>query len=866
MIVEPHELQKKKKMKMLGWAALSVLVVLVCFSLYHCSKEKKITHPVKPIVASSKPTAKIPAAPTIKVAPAKVLEKVPATAETIVDLYYGGQAIGEAYVQLTDTTVKFLDPQSVVEKLPNLKDKAEVLRALTGPLAMNSDLVCQNSQQIKTTCGVLTPKIAGVIYNPSNFRTDIFIAPEYLTTLTINGLLPNSDSGFSYLNQLSAVAAGTRTGGTSTDNYNLVANNTVAYQNARFNADVNYSNSQTNQNQEQLNVSRLNAVYNFDDKEVQAGIINSHGNTFVASQNILGAMFSTTLDTVKDDSVNYGSLLQIFLPTPSTVNIYRDGTLLSSQRYPMGNQILNTTALPSGAYQVTIETIDDQGNRTRTTRFFAKTNQVPPKKYPQYYIDTGYLQENQFVNNRVLPGFRNEALYQAGMSMRVFTPLGVSADVTGADGYNFLTLGTYFIGDGFQIGPQAMLGSHDTQGAGLQAQSNIGSLQSTLFLRQVWSNENNVPQTVVVDNNSVNNLASIEQTSTQLSFNMSYQLAKASLGFVSNLTRLQDSPDIYSYGPTLRVPLYSRGNTALDFSLTATKTQNDLQVLGQFTFYMMAKHWANTASAGYRNISQTDNTNQRSTGIGDVSSTWRHLDEAQQGIQLGVRGHAERDNNSVGASADYVNNLVGANASVTQAFANNGSSAGTQYSVNAESHFAYTPKQSSIGGGRNGDTGVIVYIASKHPGDKFEVYVNDQVEKVVESDEATPIFLAPFNTYQIRIRDISKRFYEYKQSPQTVTLYRGNIHPLTWKARTKTVLYGRLLQPNGKPLKIGLISGGVGPALTDADGDFQLEVYDDTQQLTSKLTNGRVCTILIPKLGENPGYVDVNNLTCRSKT
>ncbi|MEY2345332.1 TcfC E-set like domain-containing protein [Proteus mirabilis] len=48
-----------------------------------------------------------------------------------------------------------------------------------------------------------------------------------------------------------------------------------------------------------------------------------------------------------------------FLNSPGEVRIYRQGKLLNIQNFPMGNFEVDTSMLPYGIYEVTIETVID---------------------------------------------------------------------------------------------------------------------------------------------------------------------------------------------------------------------------------------------------------------------------------------------------------------------------------------------------------------------------------------------------------------------------------------------------------------------------------------------------------------------------
>lgn len=838
-------LANRRNIKILRWSLTFVLLVTLVVSYAAPAKNGK----------NSEITTTIP----------RGFENLSQTTTTIIDLYYGNRLIGTTMATFNDDTIRFQDPRAIVSKIPNLKNKESVIAALTGNLPNHSELICTQGVQ-SGQCNNLQPEIAGVILNPENFRANLFINPSFLTTPQVGlGLLPDSDAGFSYVNSLSAAVSGIRMPEHNLQSSNIISNNVLAYGNGRVNANVAYGNSLADQNQQEFYVNQLNgAVYN-GDWLYQGGMFNTPGTAFVSSQSVLGASVGTTLDTVQDTSNNYGTPLQVFLPQAAVVNIYRDGRLLATGRYPMGNQILDTSALPDGAYQILIEIRTDQGILSRTTRFYAKTQMVPPANFPQYYLYAGYLQNNIFATNTQLPTFSKQAIYETGFNLRLASILGASADFTGSKHSNFLTLGTYLVGNGFQIGPQVMAGSHNSKGLGLQALSNLGNLQTTIMIRQIWGSiKAGIPIVPANGNNDdIDPFLTSQETSLQESANLSYQLGIATLGLNGTRTKQPGLPESYSYGPSLFMPLFQSRRTTVNLNVFGAKTQDDLEILGQISVYFSSDHWIQTANAGYRSISHADKRATDSTALGDVGAYWRDYNEAQEGIQIGVQGHVERDNKNVGSIMNF-NNIYGiVNASANHTFASNGYAANDQYSAMAASHIAYANNQLAFGGSQLGDTGVVVYIVSPHRNDLFAVYVNDQLVEIVQTDHPTPIFLAPFQTYRISVRDISDRFYNYDQSPQIVTLYRGNMRTLTWHAAQKIIIYGNVIQPNGYPFSFRPITGAVEPAMTERNGTLQTEVFNDTKELKGYYSNGKSCTIDLPQLTQREAFDAVGTLTCR---
>ena len=77
-----------------------------------------------------------------------------------------------------------------------------------------------------------------------------------------------------------------------------------------------------------------------------------------------GAAWETLTDTLKDGGNVFGSRLEVYLPVPSKVNVYRDERLIGTGFYPAGKQELDTSSFPDGAYTVQLEIIGQNGSRS----------------------------------------------------------------------------------------------------------------------------------------------------------------------------------------------------------------------------------------------------------------------------------------------------------------------------------------------------------------------------------------------------------------------------------------------------------------------------------------------------------------------
>ncbi|WP_323159226.1 TcfC E-set like domain-containing protein, partial [Pseudomonas marginalis] len=87
--------------------------------------------------------------------------------------------------------------------------------------------------------------------------------------------------------------------------------------------------------------------------------------TALSSSKIYGITFGNKSSSLINKSSSSLIPIYIFLPSPGEVRIYRGEKLLNIQNFPMGSFELDTSILPYGIYDVTVETVVD-GNVVST--------------------------------------------------------------------------------------------------------------------------------------------------------------------------------------------------------------------------------------------------------------------------------------------------------------------------------------------------------------------------------------------------------------------------------------------------------------------------------------------------------------------
>jgi hypothetical protein len=795
----------------------------------------------------------------------KGFENLNTESETILDVYYGNLFVGSYSALYSPSNIKFSDPAEITKALSNITNIALVQKALSGNLKTHSDLVC--SSKFAQNCGVLTPPVAGIIFNPTKFRVDIFVNPNYVEkSKVISGLLDHSDAGFSYLNNLTTTVTGTG----KQNSYNVNSQNIMAYYQGRMNANISYAKT-AGSDIEQTQVNNLNAGWNYNRYEVLAGSIITHPDPLIPTENILGASWSTVKDTIKDKGNTFGSPLEVFLTAPSKVSVYREGRLIGSGFYAAGKQQIDTSTFPDGAYTVDMKIEGQNGVTTEEQQPFVKTAQIPPLQYPTYFVDVGYVQKNVFTQT-VLPQYSQTLLMQAGFSKRFKPSWGYNGMLIGEGKNNFLTAGVFYINALLQVNPDFLLGNHGEHGVSLTSQLSFGSWFGSVYGSQIWAHYQ--PQNLAEAENlpsTEDDFSPIVGDSTNAGMSLSKTFNNISINMAGNVNKRRGQDTFYSYGPTLRAPVFSTSGFNVNLEVTATKTQNDVIYMATLRgFYRPTNsNWSHSLNLGYQHVDPNSNNeinlNNKSGLVASENSSWQKLDQAQEGLRLGVNANTNPDSASYGATGSYNWNYGNLDTQVqrNQSFGDFKDES-TQYSATFSTRLAFTSELAAIGGTRYGDTGIIADVESSQPSDdKFEVIVDNQVRKIISINTPTPILLQPYDTYKVRIQAIGDSLFDYKENAQVITLYKGNLKSMVWQVTQKIVLFTKVVYANGKPVANKLIKGGIGLNETDADGSLQLEVASNTKNLEIRLSKNRKCQLALPKYQVEDGVALLDDLVCR---
>lgn len=747
-------------------------------------------------------------------------EQLSGPQQTGVDVYFGGNKIGTFRAVFTPRSILFGEPEELVNKIPALKhdEIANVQQALTGELPTQAARICGHLPA--EGCGVLKPDVAAVIFYEDRFSAELFVNPSKLELQDTHTdrILPPAPKIFSAVHQFN----GNVTGADSAQEFSLLTNSTIAYGPQRLNLIGIASNRQ-----KQINT--FTASLDKWGLDNQAGLFNSHPLQLLPQTSMAGVSVSTSLKTNLALRNAPGNNVTIFLPQRSYVSLIYNNIIYSTDIYDAGNQVLNTSSLPDGAYELTIRVRTLAGVETEEKRFFAKTFAIPPIDQPIYFGQVGTVRDT--VESNALSGISNELIATFGMIRRLTESAAINTDLLVIKDKLYAEVGTFLL----------LPVDHQVQ-ASLLASSNqdfgFGGSYLGYFLNKKVSLSNNAR--IIFGHNDSHALnpadlfQPIQGDSRQWTTSLSYQMTdKLNIGLEGNYSDSQGLGRRYAFGPRLRYDFWRNAADSLSLTASSASTERGMQQTVFLNFTMRLGAWGMTAQGELAKSpsSGADESNYRKSA--DTRVTWSDDKDPSRLTIIGAEArHTDAANTYItdldhrGAYGNL--KLIG---SETQ---RSGAASSTFYSGNFGFSVAHTAHEFAWGGNNQDSSGLILKNVGNSVGVPMKVTVDNSEKTTFRTGESTPLFLSPYQTYKVSIKPVQSAAIDYDGSVKDITLYPGNIMPLIWDINRINVVLGHVVLPGGKPLANARLEEARNISITDEAGMFQGEVLS-LKSMTFKL-------------------------------
>lgn len=805
---------------------------------------KKVGDPQVP--AGSKPGEKA-AATVKKVVDAQTppgFEGLLKPRKTFVDVIFTNQVIGQALAHYKPGFFKFQTPRKTILAL-NLVKKSRVeqaVKALTGWVPANADRLCNSDR--KKGCGRLQTKTAGVIFEEGRFRAYLFINPKWLAASAgwRKKYLASPKTGPSVVTHIDGAFAGSTHNGTS---LNIRTSTVAAWRDFRLRADLSFDPSAG------IRPDTLTAEFDRRWLKLRGGYFRANGSRLLPEVRIYGFHAGTSTDTRIDLEQAFGSQIIVLLERESYVEIRREGRIVSAGYYPPGNQLLNTSQLPSGAYPITIR-IKEVGGRTReVTRFFAKSALIPPKDLPLVFVEGGFLTiqpENGLAKMTDIP-YGN-----AAFRIRLTDGLSIGAQASGTDREGAFEANLYYLNKWFRFGVSGLYTTAGDWGATADLSANWRDLNLFANARYIRAG-----RTPIKDTSNPANFRFVNGNQIQINGGLIYSIGSVRLGLTGVWRRGHNEKATWSIGPNIFAPLWQHNGHHIWLRGEFLKTNDGYTGYAKIVYQWRRPKFTLATTAGLSGSSfASEGSKVRPSARADIE--YRAPKILDHDINLrGVVAH-DRDS-TIGGDVRIQGPKLRFEGGTRHTFGRNSSN--TSYTATLSTGIAVNMKGVAIGGRDRQRSAIIIRIVGGEATARYRVIVNGNPRGVVRRGRGQPIFLPPYKKYRVKIKPEESGFVQLDATEKTVILYPGTVATLRWEITKINVVFGKIVRPDGKPVAAADIKGAAGVAETDPSGNFQAEIRGTSLSFTLTTPEGDTCKVALKRIKPKDGYANVGTLVCK---
>jgi hypothetical protein len=760
---------------------------------------------------------------------------------SLVDLYFDAARIGRVMVTFTPTNVQFQTPDTVFGMLGKILNPLVVQRALTQNFVTNEALAC-TPQRRPPICGNLSPVDVGVIFDAANLRLDVFLNPNFRAVAGggTDFLNPGERLPSALLSYGGATSIGLPHAAASQNYAGFVQADAAV-------GNYHYSSRILSQTANGFALDTADVAMDVRDWTYIAGLFEDDAIIPLVAGRLFGASAETSFHLrAKPDSL-YGTPVVIFMPRRAQVDVYRGTRLLSSTHMEAGNQTLDTSQLPEGAYDLTIRITDSTGTAQDQHRYFIKSRDFAPDGQPYFHFDLGMREPYDAASASLIKG---PFVAHAATKIRTEDWLSLNLDMFYFGKILFAGPGAVAIFDNLRFGLHGIESTRHDHAATVYTTAQFDPF---FFRADFTTLISGVKPTVLTLTHPLDPVGigfyqgtvSIDYTKTALSMGIS-------AGYRRQLGVSQ--PTI---SPYIRLPLIREGPYNVTLGIEATRSGRQNSILVHLVAFQTttATGFAKSTDLGYRTGSQR--------GTPDVSVGLDWQDPTAIGYDLHMQARAQQafDQSLISANSDYrgpegrfEGNLQGA-----------ATKSGALSAVGGGQFFGnMTLDEAGIefGGGETQSSAIIVVINGGPPGVRFSVLIDGNPTGYAVAGEATPVPLSPYRRYQISIRPPIDQLLAINLRAEDVTLLPGMVKRLVWSVDAVKVVIARILDLSGQSLEHVRLDGASGPAVTGDNGWVQMEVRDKAEIYALDPSGARICRITLPNLNVETLVVSAGNLSC----
>jgi hypothetical protein len=771
--------------------------------------------------AGSPPTAQPAVQSPVRNAPQTPppgFEAIDDTLTTVFDIYFEGRRVGAASGQLTNGLFRFDDPARVASLLAGADLSAATI-FLTGAQRSNETMRCLPGQTID--CGVLLNGASGLIVNPDSFRVDVFLGRELLLRREVLRL-GEPVSGPSLIQGLSAsVSAGSSNDqnvrlGLALDTIASVGRNSIV---SRVFGD----------DERGLQVDEIYGQRYDGERRTAAGLLTTEGALALSTLRLAGVKVSSFYGGyLQQDQLTAGQI-DILLPRPARVEIYRDGVLVSSSQYAGGLQTLDASRLPAGSYPIRVVARDASGVVLDEIRSFTRAADLPPPGKFVYSVAVGTRMSDNFVSlldpgadTPFFPEDTGEFVVAANVSRRVGEAVAVGAGFTMVGGDFYPEVSSQFYMRQFRGFASAATGPGGQYAMVAGGSAAFGAVNASFNVRVAEALPMptdpalrfRIYRPFLRDERSVN-------------MNIQTTLRGGSLGLRASYGEFEGLRERYAVGASYNRPVEIRRIGTGIFGVEAVYSDNETRVGFRFTLVRGRSSRGSVSTAAGLEYIKAEEIGGRD-GLYPVAQVGytRSMEISETELALSALGGVSNGDVGAQASVQARSRLGEADVSAGIMRTHQAQDTDAFLTGNMQTGFVYGDGRFHIGGGM-GDAAVIAEIhddsimRTSHDG-RFRVLVDDIPYDTLRAGQRAVVPLAAFTEPRIALAPDAAPPFEIDLAARSAPLYPGNVVVMTWNAQRVVTVYGRILGPDGAPRIGAFVGAGTDIAVTGEGGYFSV--------------------------------------------
>jgi hypothetical protein len=754
---------------------------------------------------------------------------------TMVDVHFGGRFIVSTMARFDHRTITFETPARVLDHLPQLRDPVRVLNELRRPLAVHAELLCPPRSEVG--CGILTPDLAGVIFDESRFRAAVFINPHELLpeSSDITTRLPQPNAPVSFLQNFNIVYSGSSK---ESDAYNFSSISTLAVRESRMASTFGYT------EENDLTIDKLAFQRDRRGHQVAGGLFRTQGRalSFITERDIYGVRYASSVTTRADLALAQGLPLEVFLPLRARVEVFKDGRLIDSEYLEAGNRLLDTRRLPDGAYDVTVRIRDSTGVREEA-RFFVKAARLPPASKRFFQFEAGRILDRQ--TSDAFPTDTGHWMVRGGVTQRLGRFIGLDTGLATSGGEVIAEMGLFAQGRFYHVQGEGFASSDANRGGALTARLRVGSFTMIGDVRKSVRRHDN-------------RFSITHEDLSQQTLSLQSGIGDGTINLSARRNR-RPNETIEAQSIGYRRPLLRAGRQRIELDVDLVREDEQWLALVGIQIQLARGSWSSELVPRFR-YDELDGDQETGYQF-DGKLSWYDPAFRYGDLRFTLRGNSNQFQDSVGTKLNYDNRFTQTRLELDRIEVDGREL--TSYVGAFNSSFLVSAHSIALGGQYGAQSAVVLDLDGEAPDTRFDVLVDDAPRGSVDPDGRASILLRPFESNGIGIRPQRGVFVDYDDRVERVTLYAGNILNLAWKISEDIVIVGRIVDEGGRPLANARVQRTITITSTDEFGMFQLETSKPEGDVVLRVqTRRKDCRIRFPVGEVREGVAIAGDLTC----